>query len=126
MYGLKKEVDMSYEEAIEHVKTQLQKEGFGVLTEIDVKATLKKKLDLNFNKYIILGACNPEFAYKSLQSEMDIGLLLPCNVIVYEKDNKTVVSIIKPSIAMQMIKNKDLQSIAKEVEKKLERVIDLC
>ena len=96
MYGFKKETNLNYEKAIDHVKAELQKEGFGVLTEIDVKATLKKKLDVDYDKYIILGACNPEFAYQALQAETDIGLLLPCNVIVYEKDNKTVISIIKP------------------------------
>ena len=126
MYGLKKETNMTYEKAIDHVKEELQKEGFGVLTEIDVKATLKKKLDVDYNKYIILGACNPQFAYQALQAETDIGLLLPCNVIVYEKDNKAVISVIKPSVAMQMVENKELGKIASEVEKKLERVINQC
>jgi uncharacterized protein (DUF302 family) len=126
MYGFKKETNLNYEKAIDHVKAELQKEGFGVLTEIDVKATLKKKLDVDYDKYIILGACNPEFAYQALQAETGIGLLLPCNVIVYEKDNKTVISIIKPSVAMHMVENKALEKIAGEVEKRLGRVISQC
>lgn len=126
MYGFKKETNLNYEKAIDHVKAELQKEGFGVLTEIDVKATLKKKLDVDYDKYIILGACNPEFAYQALQAETDIGLLLPCNVIIYEKGNKTVISIIKPSVAMHMVENKALEKIAGEVEKRLGRVISQC
>lgn len=126
MYGFKKETSLSYEKAIEHVKEKLKNEGFGVLTEIDVKATFKKKLDVDFDKYVILGACNPQFAYQALQAETDIGLLLPCNVIVYEKDNKTVISIIKPSVAMQMVENSDLEKVAGEVDEKLERVINQC
>ncbi len=123
-YGYKKLVDASYEETITRTKEELQKEGFGVLTEIDVKATLKKKLDVNFDNYIILGACNPPFAYQALQVEQDIGLLLPCNVIIYEKDGKTSVSAIVPTVAMNMVENADLENIAVEVEKKLKNVID--
>ena len=90
MYGYKKQVDMSYDAAVQNTRDELQKEGFGILTEIDVKATLKKKLDVDYDKYIILGACNPPFAYKALQAEKEIGLLLPCNVIVYEDQGKTL------------------------------------
>jgi uncharacterized protein (DUF302 family) len=87
MYGYKKQVNTSFEEALQRTKEELQKEGFGVLTEIDVKATLKKKLDVDYDNYLILGACNPPFAYQSLQAEKDIGLLLlPCNVIAYEDE----------------------------------------
>lgn len=124
MYGYKKEVSLGYEKAVEKAREELQKEGFGVLTEIDVQATLKKKLDVDFNKYIILGACNPPFAHKALQAEQDIGLMLPCNVIVYEKEGKVSVSAILPTIAMGITDNAQLMEIAKEVEKKLKKVVD--
>ncbi len=124
MYGYKKEVNLSYEDAIEKAREELQKEGFGVLTEIDVKATLKKKLDVDFDKYIILGACNPSMAYKALQAEQDIGLMLPCNVIVYEKEGKVSVAAIKPTVAMEMIDNEKLAEIATQVEEKMKKVID--
>jgi uncharacterized protein (DUF302 family) len=124
MYGYKKSVDLPYEQAVKKTKEELKKEGFGVLTEIDVEETLKKKLDVNFNKYVILGACNPPFAYKSLQAELDIGLMLPCNVIVYENEDKIFVSAILPTAAMSMIKNGKLREVAEQVEEKLKRVID--
>ena len=124
MYGYKKEVSLSYEEALKKVKDELQKEEFGVLTEIDVKATLEKKLGVDVDNYAILGACNPPAAYKALQAEPDIGLMLPCNVIVYEKEGKIYVSAIKPTLAMQMIDNDRLKEIALEIEAKLKRAID--
>ncbi len=123
-YGYKREVGVPYNEAISKTKEELQKEGFGVLTEIDVRATLKKKLDVEFDNYVILGACNPPFAYRALQAEKDIGLLLPCNVIVYETDGKTFVSAIVPTVAMSMVDNPGLENIAVEVEQKLKKVID--
>lgn len=123
-YGYKRRFKGSYEETISRTREELQKEGFGVLTEIDVKATLKKKLDVDFDNYVILGACNPPFAYQALQAEKDIGLLLPCNVIVYESDGKTYVSAILPTVAMNMVENPGLENIAIEVEKKLKKVID--
>ncbi len=123
-YGYKRQLNTSYEETISRAREELQKEGFGVLTEIDVKATLKKKLDVDFDKYVILGACNPPFAYQALQVERDIGLLLPCNVIVYESDGKTYVSAIVPAVAMNMVENPSLEKIAVEVGKKLKKVID--
>ena len=123
-YGYKRQVDTTYEETIRRTKEELQKEGFGVLTEIDVKSTLKKKLDVDFDNYVILGACNPPFAYQALKTESDIGLLLPCNVIVYEKDGNTYVSAIVPTVAMNMVENADLENIAIEVEKKLRKVIE--
>ena len=89
-YGFAKTIDIAYEAAVSKVTEELKKEGFGVLTTIDVKDTLKKKLDVDFTRYVILGACNPPFAYQALQVEEEIGLLLPCNVIVYEKAGKTV------------------------------------
>ena len=115
---------MSYREAIARAREELQKEGFGVLTEIDVKATLKKKLDVDFDDYIILGACNPSMAYKALQSEQDLGLMLPCNVIVYSKKGKTFVAAIKPTIQMEKIGNPKLSDIAAEVEGKLKKIIN--
>ena len=123
-YGYKKEVNADYETAIARTREELSKEGFGVLTEIDVKATLKKKLDVDFDRYIILGACNPPFAYQALQNERDIGLLLPCNVIVYEQDSKTYVSAIMPTVAMNMIENEALGKVAVEVEARLKKVVD--
>ncbi|MBC8495312.1 DUF302 domain-containing protein [archaeon] len=124
MYGYNKQTNASFEETIEKTKEELQKEGFGVLTEIDVKATFKKKLGVEFDKYIILGACNPPFAYKALQVEKEIGLMLPCNVIVYEQEGKTVVSTILPTVAMSMVGNENLKAIAEEIEEKLKRVVD--
>ena len=91
MYGFGKEVNLSFEEAIPRVKEELKKEGFGVLTEIDVKKVLKEKLNVDFKKYQILGACNPPFAYQTLQAEEEIGLLLPCNVIIYENNKAHLV-----------------------------------
>lgn len=123
-YGYGKKVGSSFEEAVMEVKDALSKEGFGVLTEIDVKATMKKKLDVDYDNYIILGACNPEFAHKALQEEKEIGLLLPCNVIVYEDSGDVHVSVILPSIAMSMVENENLPYIAKEVEERLKSVIE--
>ena len=123
-YGFWKVVNLSYEEAIEKVTEELKKEGFGVLTEIDVKATLKKKLDVDFKPYKILGACNPPYAYQALQSEEQIGLMLPCNVIVYVNDNgKTVVAAIDPVASMTAVGNDALEGHAQEVRTKLQRVI---
>ncbi len=124
MYQYKREISQSYEKAIQKTKEELQKEGFGVLSEIDVKATLKKKLDIDFDDYIILGACNPSLAYKALQEEQDLGLMLPCNVIVYSKDTKTFVAAIKPSVQMEKIGNQKLTGIALQVEAKLKKAID--
>lgn len=123
-YGFTKELDIPYEKVIELAKEALKKEGFGVLTEIDVKAKMKEKLGIDMKRYIILGACNPPNAYKAILAEENIGLMLPCNVIVYEKGGKTVLSIIRPSAAMRMIDNKELQEIAETVEKLLKKVFD--
>ena len=121
---IKDRLMLPYEEALTKTKKELGKEGFGVLTEIDVKATLKKKRGVDFDNYVILGACNPPFAYQALQTEKDIGLLLPCNVIVYETDGKVYVSAIVPTVAMNMVENPGLENITVEVEKKLKKVID--
>ncbi len=122
-YGHKKQVSLSFDEAVEKVRVELAKEGFGVLTEIDVATTLKKKLDVEYDNYVILGACNPPFAYEALKAEKDIGLLLPCNVIVYENNGNVFVSAILPTVAMNMVENETLGTIAKEVESKLIKVV---
>jgi uncharacterized protein (DUF302 family) len=103
---------------------ELKKEGFGILTKIDVRDKFREKLGIEFKKYMILGACNPSSAHKAILVEENIGLMLPCNVIVYEKGNKTIISIIKPTVAMGMIDNKELREIAVKIEKKLGGVID--
>lgn len=123
-YGFSKTIDLSFENTIPKVIEELKKEGFGVLTTIDVKETLKKKIDLDFKKYTILGACNPTLAHKALQAEEEIGLLLPCNVIVYEKDNKTVVSVFNPGLMSYVVDNENLKSVADEVQEKLKRVLN--
>ena len=124
-YGFTKELDIPYEAVIEEITAALKNEGFGILTEINIKEKLKEKLGIEFRKYIILGACSPANAYKSLQVEENIGLMLPCNVIVYEKDGKTVLSVIKPATAMQMIDNAELKKIAEHVEDQLKQAFDI-
>ena len=123
-YGYKREVSISFSEAVDKTKAELAKEGFGILTEIDVKATLKKKLNVDHENYLILGACNPPFALKALQAEKDIGLLLPCNVIVYEDGGAVFVSVILPTVAMGMVENPSLEDMGKTVEEKLKKVVD--
>ena len=125
-YGTKREVNYSYEEAVEKITSALSAQGFGILTEIDVKATLKKKIDQDFTKYVILGACNPGLAYEALSEEIDIGLLLPCNVIVYEhpENGKTVIGVIDPEIMVQATGRTDLVEFAKNVREKLQSAID--
>lgn len=124
-YGFTKVVDLSYEAAIEKVTEELKGEGFGILTEIDVKATLKKKLDIDVKPYKILGACNPPFAYKALQAEEQIGLMLPCNVIVYVNDNsETIVAAVDPVASMQSVENENLSEVAKTIQGKLKKVIN--
>jgi uncharacterized protein (DUF302 family) len=124
-YYFNKTVDQNFNDAVDQVTAALKNEGFGVLTEIDVKDTLKKKIDVDFKRYKILGACNPSFAYEALQAEDKIGVMLPCNVIVEEVDeNKTEVSAVDPIASMQAINNPKLESIASEVRQKLKNVID--
>jgi uncharacterized protein (DUF302 family) len=123
-YGFTKELDFPYEKVIELMREALKKEGFGVLTEIDVREKMKEKLGIDMNKYIILGACNPPNAYKAILAEENIGLMLPCNVIVYEKGSKTVLSVIRPTVAMQMIDNVELQEVAEAVEGQLKKAFD--
>ena len=124
-YYFSKILQMSFDEAVAKAVEELKKEGFGILTEIDVKETLKKKLNVDFRKYKILGACNPPFAYQALQSEDKVGLMLPCNVIVQETaDGKTEVSAIDPIASMQAIENPKLRTVAEQVQAKLKKVID--
>lgn len=123
-YGYKTQMQLDFKESIEKIKEELSKEGFGVLTEIDVKLTLNEKLGVDFSNYVILGACNPSLAHKALELEYEIGLLLPCNVIVYESDRGVFASAIMPSVAMGFIENEALKDLAKEVEQKLKRMID--
>jgi uncharacterized protein (DUF302 family) len=116
---------MPYAQAVEKATAALKEEGFGVLTEIDVKATLEKKLDVDFRRYVILGACNPPFAYQALQAELEIGLLLPCNVIVYEtEDGGSVVSAMNPMAALGVVDNPAMNNIAEQVTAKIERAVD--
>lgn len=119
-----KTVNLSFEDAVQKVTGELAKEGFGVLTEIDVHATLKKKLDVNFRKYKILGACNPPFAYEALQNEEHIGVMLPCNIIVQEKEGKVEVAAINPMNTMQGVQNAKLEKTAVEITERLIRVIE--
>lgn len=124
-YHFSKTVDLSFDEAIEKTTSALKEEGFGVLTEIDIKETLKKKLDVDFRNYRILGACNPPNAYKALQAEGHIGLMLPCNVIVQEhEDGKVEVSAVDPVASMQAIENDSLGEVAQNVRDMLKKVID--
>lgn len=123
-YGYKKHLNVPFAEAVERTKAGLADESFGILTEIDVKATLKKKLDVEYDNYVILGACNPPFAYQALQAEKEIGLLLPCNVIVYEDGGKVFASAILPTVAMGMVDQSGLGDIAAKVEGKLKKIID--
>jgi len=123
-YRFSKTTDYGFEQAIEKVTEELKKEGFGVLTTIDVKDTLKKKIDVDFKKYTILGACNPKLAHGGLQVEEELGLLLPCNVIVYEKNEKTVVSFFDPIVMTVVIDNPEMKPVAEEVKSKLKRVLE--
>ena len=123
-YGLSTAVKESYEEAIEKVTAELKEQGFGILTQIDVQATMKKKLDVDLDKYIILGACNPQLAYQSLQIEQEMGLLLPCNVIVYEKDGTTYVSFLDPKQMVHTAGNDALNEMAEEAHSRLSKVYE--
>ncbi len=123
-YGSTKELNVPFEEVIEVVTQGLKKEGFGILTRIDVKEKFKEKLGVDFKKYAILGACNPSNAHQAILAEENIGLMLPCNVIVYEKGDKTVISIIRPTVTMEMIDNEELKKIAMNVEIQLKKVFD--
>jgi uncharacterized protein (DUF302 family) len=122
-YSLSKQVNLPFEEAVSQVKKCLAAKGFGVLTEINVSHTLKNKLGVVYPPYIILGACHPESAYKALELEKEIGLLLPCNVIVYQEGDKVMVSAIRPTFTMQVVGNEQLAGLAREIENKLQSVL---
>ncbi len=121
--SLRTRLELPYDEAVENVVAALKEEGFGVLTEIDVKETLKTKLDVEFRRYVILGACNPPLAYKALSSDLDVGLLLPCNVIVYEDGEATAVSIVDPISMLGEVESDEVLAVAKDARQGLERVI---
>ncbi|HEX4932478.1 MAG TPA: DUF302 domain-containing protein [Gemmatimonadaceae bacterium] len=124
-YGLAVTVPLAYPEAVERTRAALAKEGFGILTEIDVSATLKKKLDVDFRPYVILGACNPPLAHRALSAERDIGLLLPCNVIVYAGDaaGTSTVAAMDPVAALQLTGRSDIADLSREVRARLERAL---
>ena len=124
-YGIGTTVDLEYAAAVERTKEELAKEGFGVLTEIDIAATLKKKLDVDFRPYVILGACNPPLAHRALVAERDLGLLLPCNVVVYASDEpgRSVVAAMDPEAALELTGNPEVREVAREVKERLQRVL---
>ncbi len=124
-YYISKTVNLSFEDAVEAAKESLKKEGFGVLSEININEKLKEKLDVDFRKYKILGACNPPYAYKALQKEDKIGTMLPCNVVVQELGNNEVeIAAVDPIASMQAVENPALAGIAQEIQAKLKNVID--
>jgi len=123
-YGFKRTVALPFEQTVEKTHGALKAAGFGVLTEIDMKSKLKEKLDKDFRNYVILGACNPGFAFEALEKDLDIGLLLPCNVVVYEDSGGTVVTAIDPERAMSVADIPDLEPIAKKVGDKLRSALD--
>lgn len=124
-YNLSKQVVYPFNEALEKTKDALNKEGFGVISEIDLKTKFKEKLDVEFREYRILGACNPALAYQAIEKEDKIGVLLPCNILVQERDGQTAeVTAVNPMETMASVNNPDLKSIAHEVSQKLQRVIE--
>ena len=124
-YAIGRSVPLAYEQAVARIRDTLQQQGFGVLTEIDVQATLKKKLDVDFKKYVILGACNPPLAYQGFQAEPDIGLLLPCNVVVYEEGpTQSRVAVLDPVAQLGISGRDDLAPVAREAREKLERALE--
>ncbi len=125
-FGYSKELNYSFKEAREILSDELKKEGFGVLTEINITDTFKEKIDVDFKPYVILGVCNPHLAYRALQQEDEIGLLLPCNIILYEnKQGKITVSAIEPDAMMSFVSNNEIEQVAREAKQKLHTVIDM-
>ncbi len=122
-YAFRARLDLSYEQAVDKVIAALKEQGFGVLTEIDVKATLKKKLDIDFRKYVILGACNPPLAHRALSADLDIGLLLPCNVAIYEDEGASIVSIADPIAMLGLADKAGVEPVASEARERLQRVL---
>ena len=123
-YGYSRTLDATYTEAVRRAREALKAEGFGVLCEIDIKEKLKEKLGIDFRNYVILGACNPTLAHQTLQEELNIGLLLPCNVIVYEQEGRSVVAAVDAAKMLSVVGNPKLESTAEQVNEKLRRVID--
>jgi uncharacterized protein (DUF302 family) len=123
-YGFQKELDFPFHEAVERTRAALADEGFGVLCEIDIKEKLREKLNVHFQNYVILGACNPALAFEALQEESDLGLLLPCNVIVYESEASTIVAAIDAAKMMSVVGNHKLNITAKKVNEKLQRALE--
>lgn len=124
-YGIYRRTDAPYDEAVARVRAELEKEGFGIITEIDARATFKKKLDVDFPSYVILGACAPKIAHDALRAQPDVGLLLPCNVVVHDAGEGTEISAIKPTILFErLVKNDRISEIARDIETRLERALD--
>lgn len=123
-YGFGRRVDLPYEQAVEQARAALREEGFGVLCEIDVQRTMKEKRGVDFRPYIILGACNPLLAHRALEAELDLGLLLPCNVVVYADDGGSVVEAMDPEPVLGLVGNPQLRPIAQEVKARLQRAIE--
>lgn len=123
-YGFRRELEMPFDAAVQRTRDALAGEGFGVLCEIDIKEKLKEKLGVDFRNYLILGACNPPLAYEALQEEIDLGLLLPCNAVVYEQDSKVVVGVIDAAKMMSVVGNANLNKTAQSVNEKLRRAIE--
>ena len=122
--GFQVRLNASYDEAVQRATAALKEEGFGVLTTIDVKETLKQKLNVDFRRYVILGACNPPLAHRALNADLDVGLLLPCNVIVYEQDSGAAVSLVDPLVMLGVMANPAVEPIANEAREKLRRVAE--
>lgn len=122
-YGFGTALDLPFEEAVARTRAALKDEGFGVLSEIDVRATMKEKLDVDYEPYVILGACNPQLAHRALQAEHELGLLLPCNVIVHEHDGRSAVAIVDPAAMLGVVDNPTLRAVADEAKARLQRVV---
>jgi uncharacterized protein (DUF302 family) len=123
-YGIRRVTDMPYDEALQRVRETLKEQGFGILTEIDVKKTMKEKLGADYSPYVILGACNPQLAHKALNAEPEIGLLLPCNVIVYDENGSTVVEAMDPVPVLSLVGNPDVEPVAAEARDRLQKAIE--
>jgi uncharacterized protein (DUF302 family) len=123
-YGLQVRLEVPYERAVEKARAAMAEQGFGVLTEIDVRATLQQKIGADFRPYVILGTCHPELAHRALQSELELGLLLPCNVIVYQDGDGSVVSVIDPYAMLEVTSNRELEPVAREARARLEAALE--
>ncbi|MFH1278290.1 MAG: DUF302 domain-containing protein [Candidatus Eisenbacteria bacterium] len=122
--GMEKKLDLPYEKAVEAARAALKEEGFGILTEIDVQATLKEKMDAEFRRYVILGACNPPLAHRALRETLQVGLLLPCNVVVYEEGEGSVVSAMNPALMSEFFRSESLKEVAEEARKRIGRALE--